>query len=162
MPAPVDYRDLPYLFQSGYYAMDIPKLRSRLKTARLLLGDVAETLQDFTEREKPPPIGFIAFDLDYYSSTVTALKIFEANHRYLLPRVACYFDDMVGDIDWAYNDFTANCWPSRGSTRSTTISKSRLLADYGSHVAAFLNRGTNRFLWPICSLILIMAHPSTR
>ena len=23
-----------------------------------------------------------------------------------MPRVACYFDDMVGDIDWAYNDFT--------------------------------------------------------
>ncbi|MCA1454150.1 hypothetical protein I6F35_13120 [Bradyrhizobium sp. BRP22] len=106
MPAPVDYRDLPYLWQSGYFAMDIPKLSGRLKIARLLLGDVAETLQDFTEREKPPPIGFIAFDLDYYSSTVTALKIFEANHRYLLPRVACYFDDMVGDIDWAYNEFT--------------------------------------------------------
>ena len=114
MPAPVDYRDLPYLFQSGYYAMDIPKLKSRLKTARLLLGDVAETLQDFTEREKPPPIGFIAFDLDYYSSTVTALKIFEANHRYLLPRVACYFDDMVGDIDWAYNDFTGELLAIKG------------------------------------------------
>jgi len=106
MPAPQDYRDLPYLFQSGYFTMDIPKLQARLKSARLILGDVAQTLQHFAEQENPPPIGFIAFDLDYYSSTVTALKIFQTKHRYLLPRVACYFDDMVGDIDWAYNEFT--------------------------------------------------------
>ncbi|WP_156438655.1 hypothetical protein [Bradyrhizobium valentinum] len=106
MPAPEDYRDMPYLWQAGYFAMDVPKLRARLKSARLVLGDVTETLRNFAEQENPPPIGFIAFDLDYYSSTVAALKIFETNHRYLLPRVACYFDDMVGDIDWAYNDFT--------------------------------------------------------
>jgi hypothetical protein len=106
MPAPQDYRDLPYLWQAGYFAMDVPKLKARLKSARLILGDVAQTLRGFVEQENPPPIGFIAFDLDYYSSTVTALKIFETDHRYLLPRVACYFDDMVGDIDWAYNEFT--------------------------------------------------------
>jgi hypothetical protein len=106
MPPPQDYRDMPYLWQSGYFAMDVSKLRARLKSAKLILGDVAQTLRGFAEQGNPPPIGFIAFDLDYYSSTVTALKIFESNPRYLLPRVACYFDDMVGDIDWAYNEFT--------------------------------------------------------
>jgi hypothetical protein len=106
MPPPRDYRDMPYLWQSGYFAMDVTKLKARLRSARLILGDVAETLRGFAEQENPPPIGFIAFDLDYYSSTVTALKILETNHRYLLPRVACYVDDMVGDIDWAYNEFT--------------------------------------------------------
>jgi hypothetical protein len=106
MPPPQDYRDMPYLWQPGYFAMDVPKLQARLKSAKLILGDVAETLQGFTERENPPPIGFIAFDLDYYSSTVAALKILDAGNRFLLPRVACYFDDMVGDIDWAYNEFT--------------------------------------------------------
>jgi hypothetical protein len=106
MPAPQDYRDLPYLFQPGYFAMDVPKLKARLNSAKLILGDVAQTVRGFAEQENPPPIGFIAFDLDYYSSTLTALKIFETSHRYVLPRVACYFDDMVGDIDWAYNEFT--------------------------------------------------------
>jgi hypothetical protein len=106
MPEPLDYRDMPYLFQAGYFAMDVPKLRARLKLARLVLGNVAETMQNFTERENPPPIGFVAFDLDYYSSTVTALRILEANYRFMLPRVACYFDDIVGDVYWAYNDFT--------------------------------------------------------
>jgi hypothetical protein len=86
--------------------MDVPKLKDRLKSAGLILGDVAQTLRGFAEQENPPPIGSMAFDVDYYSSTVTALEIFETNHRYLLPRVACYFDDMVGDIDWAYDEFT--------------------------------------------------------
>jgi hypothetical protein len=106
MPPPLDYRDLPYLWQPGYFPMDVAKLKARLKSARLILGDVAETVRDFTAQENPPPIGFISFDLDYYSSTVAALKVLEADHRYLLPRVACYFDDMVGDVDWAYNEFT--------------------------------------------------------
>ena len=106
MPPPQDYRDMPYMWQPGYFAMDVPKLRARLRSAKLILGDVADTLRGFAEREKPPPIGFISFDLDYYSSTVAALKILEADHERLLPRVACYLDDMVGDVDWAYNEFT--------------------------------------------------------
>ena len=106
LPPPKDYRDLPYLFQPGYYRMDVPRLKDRLKTAKLVLGDVAITVSDFTSQEEVPPIGFIAFDLDYYSSTVSALKILDQNFGHLLPRIACYFDDIVGDIDWAYNEFT--------------------------------------------------------
>jgi hypothetical protein len=105
MPQPLDYRDMPYLWQAGYYAMDADLLRARLQSSKLLLGPVETTLRSFFEEEAPPPIGFISFDLDYYSSTVSALKVFEAEHRYLLPRVACYVDDMVGDVDWAYNEF---------------------------------------------------------
>lgn len=106
MPPPRDYRDCPYLWQAGYFKMDAEALRARLKVAQLVLGSVEETLRDFCSKHQPPPIGFIAFDLDYYSSTVAALRILESEHRHLLPRVACYFDDMVGDIDWAYNPFT--------------------------------------------------------
>jgi hypothetical protein len=106
MPPPKDYRDMPYLWQPGYFRMDVPKLRARLKSARLILGPVEETVGRFAAREDPPPIGFVAFDLDYYSSTAAALRIFDEGHSHLLPRVACYFDDTVGDIDWAYNEFT--------------------------------------------------------
>ena len=105
MPQPVDYRDMPYLWQAGYFSMDVDLLQARLHSSKLILGTVETTLRTFFEKEAPPPIGFIAFDLDYYSSTVSALKVLEAEHRYLLPRVACYVDDMVGDIDWAYHEF---------------------------------------------------------
>lgn len=106
MPPPRDYRDLPYLWQAGYFQMEPDELKKRLTRAKLILGPVEETVANFCRNEKPPPIGFIAFDLDYYSSTVAALKIFEQEDVYLLPRVVCYVDDMVGDVDWAYNEFT--------------------------------------------------------
>ena len=105
-PAPRDHRDLPYLFQAGSFAMDERRLKARLRAAKLLLGPVEETVGAFCEREKPPPIGFVSFDLDYYSSTMAALKILDAAHTYLLPRVSCYFGDMVGDVDRAFSEFT--------------------------------------------------------
>jgi hypothetical protein len=106
MPKPVDHRDMPYLWQAGYFAMDVERLRARLRRSKLILGPVEETAERFCRAENPPPIGFISFDLDYYSSTVAAFRVFAAELRHFLPRVACYFDDTVGDIDWAYNEFT--------------------------------------------------------
>jgi hypothetical protein len=106
MPQPQDMRDMPYLWQSGYFAMDQAKLKARLRFAKLELGRVEETVAQFFEKEDPPPIGFISFDLDYYSSTVAALKIFNGDHKRYLPRVVCYFDDLAGGILDAYNEFT--------------------------------------------------------
>jgi hypothetical protein len=106
MPQLLDYRDQPYLYEPGYFKMDIEKLKARLTTAKLCIGPIEDTLTDFVSREEPPPIGFIAVDVDYYSSTVPILRIFEADQKYLLPRVACYLDDITGDIDWAFNEFT--------------------------------------------------------
>jgi len=96
LPQPVDYRDLKYVWTSGYFKMDVELLNSRLTTAQLVLGDVADTVKTFIEEYRPAPIGFVAIDLDYYSSTASALSIFDSEHEYLLPRVWCYFDDIVG------------------------------------------------------------------
>ena len=48
--------------------MDVERLRARLKRARLILGDVEEMLPAFLPGAKHP-IGLVAFNLDYYSST---------------------------------------------------------------------------------------------
>lgn len=106
LPAAVDYRDLPYLFDAGDFRMDLAALEARLQHAKLCIGPVAETVPGFCERVQPAPIGFISIDVDYYTATVPILKLFESDCRYLLPRVACFLDDMVGDLDWAFNDFT--------------------------------------------------------
>jgi hypothetical protein len=105
LPPHTDYRDMPWLFQEGYFLMDVEKLKKKLGTSRLVIGPVHETLRRFCQEEKPPPIGFISFDVDYYSSTAAALKIFESPHSYLLPRVTCYFDDIAGDVFWAHNEY---------------------------------------------------------
>ncbi len=106
MPPPGDYRDLPHMWQGGYYAMDRASLAARLTAAELVIGPVAETVPGFCAARRPPPIGFVAFDLDYYSSTLAALRLFEAADEFLLPRVACYFDDIVGDLASAHSEFT--------------------------------------------------------
>jgi len=99
LPEPRGYQDMPYVWQSGYFAMNGHLLRDRLAAAEIIVGDVAQTVPQFLRRPGLPPIGFVAFDLDYYSSTMAALALLEAEPRALLPRVFCHFDDVIGD-DW--------------------------------------------------------------
>jgi hypothetical protein len=99
MPTPVDYRDLAYVWQPGWFAMDEQALRARLRSARLEIGDVAETIPAFVEQGGYAPIGFVAFDLDYWSATVTSMRLLDGPAALRLPRVFCYFDDIIGD-DW--------------------------------------------------------------
>lgn len=96
LPHAADYRDLGYVWRRGAYKMDVDGLRKRLRSAKLLLGDVQQTIAAFIETEHAP-IGFISFDLDYYSSTTAAFQLFKAPDKGLLPRVLCYFDDVVSD-----------------------------------------------------------------
>lgn len=101
MPAPVDPRDAPWLIEPAYFPMDEAALRARLDGAELVLGPVAETAAEWAASEHPP-VGFIAFDLDYYSSTRQALRVLEGDPDGLLPRVPCYFDDVFG---YGWTDF---------------------------------------------------------
>lgn len=106
LPMAVDYRDLPYHWQSGFYEMDVKLLRSQLKTAELVLGPISETIPTFISRPNvDAPIGMISFDLDYYSSTVDAFRIFRIDLAAILPRVMCYMDDVIGTTE-CYSDFT--------------------------------------------------------
>ncbi len=107
MTAPVDYRDMPYRFAPGNYKMNVPKLKAKLTKAKLVLGEVQKTAPRFFEEQKPAPIGFAAFDMDYYSSTMHAFSLFGEGQddKYFLPRLQCYFDDIIGHEVSSYNDF---------------------------------------------------------
>lgn len=95
MPRPRDYRDMPNLWSEGSFRMDVEKLQQRLAKAQLVLGPVGKTIPSFLQR-CPAPVAFVAFDLDYYSSTMEAFALFDAEHSLLLPRIHCYFDDILG------------------------------------------------------------------
>jgi hypothetical protein len=101
MPAPEDPRDAPWLIEPALFKMDVDALRRRLGRAQLVLGPVAETVADWAPSGHAP-IGFIAFDLDYYSSTKAALGVLEGDPERMLPRVPCYFDDTFG---FGWTDF---------------------------------------------------------
>jgi hypothetical protein len=102
LPKPLDYRDCPNLWTESAFPMDIEKLKKRLRKAQLILGLVKNTVSNFVN-SGPAPIAFISFDLDYYSSTMQAFRILEADQALLLPRVYCYFDDIQG---FTYSEFT--------------------------------------------------------
>lgn len=97
MPPPTDYRDAPFIWQAGQFRMDVEALQSRLHGAKLIIADVEAGVRRFFAEEKAAPIGFVSFDMDYYSSTVKALALCEAGHEAFLPRALFYFDDIVGD-----------------------------------------------------------------
>jgi hypothetical protein len=109
LPPPTDYRDLPYNWRPGFFRMDQDALRRRLRRAQVLLGDIGDCLPEFiaaaTDLGAVPPVGFVAFDLDYYSSTTKALALFEASEALLLPRVHCHFDDIIGDLTEIHCDY---------------------------------------------------------
>lgn len=96
MPPPIDHRDLPYRWAEGEFWMNPDLLRARLRTAELILGDVKHTIPAVLGRPALAPIGFVSFDLDYYSSTRDALALFDTHPRRLLPRAFCHIDDVIG------------------------------------------------------------------
>jgi hypothetical protein len=96
MPPPHSYKDHPEIYQQGDFPMDEAALRSRLpENARLVLGELKDTVPAFlrTVRDEAP-IGFISIDVDYYSSTVDALKVCEGRPAQYLPRTQVYLDDL--------------------------------------------------------------------
>lgn len=101
LPKPVDYRDLPNLWGEGYFPMDVEKLKERINKAELILGGVKETVPQFLE-SNPAPIAFISFDLDLYTSTMEVFTLFDGDENLFLPRVHCFFDDIMG---YTYSDF---------------------------------------------------------
>jgi hypothetical protein len=104
MPAPVDHRDLAHVWDRGFYKMDVSNLKAKLSpSTELILGDIEDTVSSWVPKGS---IGFIAFDLDYYSSTKTAFRLFEkddVNTR--LPRIYCYFDDLMWPEEACHNEY---------------------------------------------------------
>ena len=106
MPETNDYRDNQYLWKPGFFQMDDENaLRQKLNRSSLVIGDVAQTIGEISS-DTLAPIGFVSFDLDYYSSTVSAFKIFDLPHTNFLPRTLAYFDDCIGDNWELHSEYT--------------------------------------------------------
>jgi hypothetical protein len=110
MPTPIDFRDVPYMWESGFYRMDVDYLRSKLRFAEIILGNLKEVSKSAEiYLKKDSPIGFCAFDLDYYSSTKVALDGFlKINYEFHLPRVLLYFDNLTRVSSFAGENLAIN------------------------------------------------------
>lgn len=94
-----DYRDHPDQWVPADYSMDVEALRRKLgPDTGLILGNVGETVPEFVAERQSCPIGFASFDMDLYSSTISALKLFSRSDRQMLRRTTVYFDNIDFDI----------------------------------------------------------------
>jgi hypothetical protein len=91
MPPPVDYRDYPEEFREGDFPTTDSATLARLLPAnvRVIYGPTAETARGFADTVDAP-IGFISFDLAFYSSTVDAMQVLRGPAANYLPTVSCY------------------------------------------------------------------------
>jgi hypothetical protein len=95
LPPPSDYRDHPEFYHHGDYPMaSREQLLARLPpNTRVIFGEVATSAPGFLAGQFAP-VGFVSFDLDYYSSTRDALRLLDGPPERYLPWTVCYFDDV--------------------------------------------------------------------
>ena len=96
MPPPRSYRDHPEIYQEGDFPMDQAALRRALPdNAELVIGELRQTVPAFLQGvSAQAPIGYAVVDVDYYSSTVDALALFDGRPQQYLPRTLVYLDDV--------------------------------------------------------------------
>jgi hypothetical protein len=97
MPPPCDHRDHPEVFSEGSFPLidRAALIRALPQNARLILGDIQETLPRFMDSlTVSSPLGFVVIDVDYYSSAKDCLKIFLGEADNYLPWMLVYLDDI--------------------------------------------------------------------
>lgn len=104
LPLLQDHRDHPEIWSYGDYSMGGHDMQNQLpNNAKLILGDVADTIPIFCQEFQDSCIGFVSIDLDLYSSTVSAMPLFEMTADRYLPALPVYVDDI-------HNHITYNPW----------------------------------------------------
>ena len=96
LPEVTALEDLPYWFRTSLYRMDQAALQAKLQPAKLVLGNVADTVSTFFTQHNPAPVGAIFNDLTLYTSTRDSLKLLDQPVSRFLPRLFMYFDDVIG------------------------------------------------------------------
>lgn len=96
MPAHLDYRDHPDLYKEGDFKMNYELLEKHLnQNVKIIRGDIKSNISEFMANLSPQsPIGFVSIDVDYYSSTIDALMVFDDDASKYLDIVYLYVDDI--------------------------------------------------------------------
>tara|TARA_X000000950_G_C13901032_1_gene654904 strand:- start:2591 stop:3325 length:735 start_codon:yes stop_codon:yes gene_type:complete len=107
LPDPLDYRDHPEIWSKKQFSMgeNFKKLDDHIRSsnAKLMIGDVADTLSEFKLNDNV--LAFASIDVDYYSSTKPIMNwIKNLKPLNTLPASVLYFDDVCNL--WTYSNFT--------------------------------------------------------
>lgn len=157
LPAPLDYRDHPEIWRAGEYNMGDPaSLRAKLPDfAKLMIGDASDLAVEFeNELTEDLRLAFVSIDVDYYTSTVSALKMFTYAPEKYLPTVPVYFDDMYDFL--TYNEWCGEALAIREFNEQNALRKIQRHDNFNiRHFQALhvldhpMRTGTERFRFPL-------------
>lgn len=91
------YKDHPELWVPGDFSMPSEEeMRRKIGgKAELIIGDIKNTVGGFMDTmTEDAPLGFVSVDVDLYSSTVSALKVFSGRAELYNPAMPLYLDDI--------------------------------------------------------------------
>ena len=92
-----NYFDRLYRWSPEEFGFTKKKNYRNIKKSKIYFGDIKNTIskfkKDIKKNIKTSPIGFIIFDLDYYSSTKKAMSLLKMKENSYIPRPYLYFDD---------------------------------------------------------------------
>lgn len=104
-----------YSFKRGY---DITKNNK----INLIIGDVNKTIKNLKNYlKKNSPIGFVSFDMDYYTSTYNSFKLFKIRSDFFIPRPILYFDDFVLTSEFEGEYLAINNFNKRNKCKISNI-----------------------------------------
>ena len=151
MPHALDYRDHPEYYSHADFAMpDSAALRAELPpNAQLIIGDIRHTAQDFLTRYEHM-IGFVAVDVDYFSSAASCLAMLNGPPGKYLPCVPMFFDDVILDNHnpWCGELLAIDAFNRLGDFRKiapfTALANKRILKSSGwiPQMYAFMVKGS--------------------
>ncbi len=99
IPDGLTYKDHPEMWIPGDFSMgDTDSLQKKMNgRASIIFGNIEDTISGFVRTlTETAPVGFIAIDVDIYSGTKAALRLFDAtNPKLYLPATSIYFDDII-------------------------------------------------------------------
>lgn len=96
LPSSNHKRDVKYKWSNSDYKINKYYNISKIKNIKLIVGNVKKTIKEFIKiKFDQEPVGFISFDMDYFTSTTDSFKIFKASQKNFIPRPILYFDDFV-------------------------------------------------------------------
>tara|TARA_B100000965_G_scaffold137739_2_gene114595 strand:+ start:1970 stop:2824 length:855 start_codon:yes stop_codon:yes gene_type:complete len=91
----IDPKNRLYELSGGDYTFKKKDNLKKLKFSKLILGDVKDTAPKFLEESHldEAPLGFIIFDLGFYTSAKHALQLLKSDSKKYLPRSIIYSDN---------------------------------------------------------------------
>lgn len=106
LPNPIPgYKDHPEIWSQGQFvAPNLEVWQTQLpQWAHFIIGDINKTVNEFSKKfaESDSKIAFVSVDVDYYSSSAAAFKIFEMPATCYVPAVPIHMDDIISLITFS-------------------------------------------------------------